>query len=735
MASSIDIREIIDLPQEEDVSLYTVVVTRTGADGTVTGARIPLAQIVGVSGGTEPEPNPVLKLSADGVGFQIGPDGLPLLGQTITVSLEKKDISDKVVWTINRDITIPEDATEVVISGDKEISIGLENVAPAMGVRFTETSYHGWYYNVTATGEALFVNAEMEAEMREEADLDDSSYKVTMDSEDIPSMEMDNDNPPAIFYYCEGPSAQHLVRSDSATRVYVRADVHGLFNMEHNDHALCIYFIAMSAGGMDEEGNQIPTLQHTMMACLDRVREGVYSAVLTFYAGELSQGDEWPFNYLIAGGYIMPVNDPTKAGTRGGFTLDGLTFISVTNNMTAFAEIGLDDEEKIKSFLDAQDYHEGAFTAIGALPDPVIGDDPITITVEADGVEDSIELPVTVSTPVKDLVLEVHPTSLVKGADGVPLIGQAAVVRAFEEGVEGSIVWSDNIGLDIREGAHKVVISTSLMRSIGSISNTLKSIYTTSSSSQPESSWWTNSGDYGRYQVKHVSEDGEAVLRGEFQEAGVALLDDVPLLPTGLEGESSTSFNLLSGLDGSPLALSGTPSMLYLRARFNSIENVSISDMYCILNVRIVGDGQDRGEVTPTSILAKMHRVGDFECSCVVTLDAGTFATNTETPPIQLTDCMVLPRNDVSMEGKFARYSLNQLFLIPIMAHADALSEIGVSSADEVEAFFDSSKMESSSFTPKGLVRNPAIDGTNISLTASVDGITKSVMIPFVTED
>ena len=34
-----------------------------------------------------------------------------------------------------------------------------------------------------------------------------------------------------------------------------------------------------------------------------------------------------------------------------------------------------------------------------------------------------------------------------------------------------------------------------------------------------------------------------------------------------------------------------------------------------------------------------------------------------------------------------------------------------------------------------GFVRNPAIDGTNISISASVDGITKSVMIPFVVGD
>ncbi len=743
MATSIDIRQIIDLPEDGELELYSVAVTRTAADGTVTGARIPLAQIVGASGGTTPEPgpgpeqkpDPMLKLSADGTGFRIGPDGLPLPGQTITVSLERRDISGKVVWTINRDISIPEDATEVVISGDRAISIELENVAPPMDLRATETSYHGWNYIVTATGESLFVSSPEEAELMETIPEENAMTKVTVDGEDHPGMEFDDDNPPGLFYYNESAGAQHLVRSASDTRVYVRVDVHGMFNMEHNDHAVMTYFMCMSSGGTDEEGNQEISLQHIILGKLTKVREGVYSAILAFSAGELDQDGAYPFNYLIAPGYILPVNDPTKAGGRGGFTIDGLTFISVTNNLEGFTMLGLDDEERIKAFLDAQDHHDGVFTAVGALPAPVIGTDAITISVEADGLEDSIELPVSVVEPARDLVLEAHPASLLKDTDGRPLIGQAAVVRAFPQGLDGRIAWSDNIGLDISEDARKVVISTSLLRSIGTVENIINSPYYTSVGTKPGSSWWMNTGSSGNFLMRHVSSDGEDTLREIFQSGGIRLQDEVPLLPTGLECEVSTSFNLLSGLDGSPMATSDATGMLYIRVRFYSLENASTSGMYCLLNVKVVAEGQDHGEVTATPILTRMHRIDDSECSCIVTLAPGTFQTNSGTPPIQLRDCMILPTNDPGREGRMAKYNIGQVHVIPLMPYAGEFAEIGVSSEYEIEAFLDSSEMSSGSFTPKGFVRNPAIDGTNISISASVDGITKSVMIPFVTED
>lgn len=48
---------------------------------------------------------------------------------------------------------------------------------------------------------------------------------------------------------------------------------------------------------------------------------------------------------------------------------------------------------------------------------------------------------------------------------------------------------------------------------------------------------------------------------------------------------------------------------------------------------------------------------------------------------------------------------------------------------------FNSLKRLYSSFTAEGLVRNPAVDGTDIAITASIGGVTKSVMIPFETAD
>lgn len=142
-----------------------------------------------------------------------------------------------------------------------------------------------------------------------------------------------------------------------------------------------------------------------------------------------------------------------------------------------------------------------------------------------------------------------------------------------------------------------------------------------------------------------------------------------------------------------------------------------------------------KGEVTATPILTRMHRIDDSECSCIDPLAPGTFQTNPGTPPVQLRDCMILPTNDPGHEGRMAKYSIGQVHVIPLMPYAGELAEIGVSSEYEIEAFLDSSEMSSGSFTPKGFVRNPAIDGTNISIGASVDGITKSVMIPFVVGD
>lgn len=738
MATSIDIRQVIDLPEGQDLDLYTVVVTKTTADGTVTGARIPLAQIMGgitPEPEPEPEPDPMLRLGADGAGFDIGPDGLPLPGQTITVTLEKRDIEGVVKWTINRDISIPEDATEVVISGDRRISLEVENVAPPLDVRLSETNYNGWSYFVTPSGEVINVTSGAERKELESAPEGTPGVKVTTDADDFPSTEFDNDYPPAAFYYSEGPEAQHLVKSGSDTRVYVRADVHGLFNMEHNDHALMTYFMGMSSSGADDEGNQVMSLQHIILSRLDRVREGVYSAILTFSAGELDQDGSFPFNYGIVPGYILPVNDPVKAGTRSGFTLDGMTFISVTDNLEAFAGIGLEDEEAIKAFLDAQDHHDGTFTAVGALPDPVIGTDAIVITVEAGGLEDTIELPVSVVTPEKDLVLEAHPTTLLKDAEGRPLIVQAAVVRAFPKGLEGSIRWTDNIGLNIAEGARKAVISASMLAKVESIKSILESTYVTTVKTEPGSSWWTKTGNSGEYSIGYVSTEGEEEIRSLFQQGGISLQDEVPLLPRGLEGEISTSFTILSQLDGSPLAVSGGKALVYIRAEFNNPTNIPMSSMFCLVNVRKVADGQAPGEASTTSILTRMHALNDRECSCVVTIDPGTFSTNTETAPIQFTDCMILPVNDPTLEGRKAKYNLSKVNVIPYNAHADRLAEVGVTDAYEMEMFFDTSDMGYSTFTAEGLVRNPAIDGTDIAITASVGGVTKSVMIPFKTAD
>lgn len=96
---------------------------------------------------------------------------------------------------------------------------------------------------------------------------------------------------------------------------------------------------------------------------------------------------------------------------------------------------------------------------------------------------------------------------------------------------------------------------------------------------------------------------------------------------------------------------------------------------------------------------------------------------------------MILPVNDPALEGRKAKYNLNKVTVIPYNAHADGLAEIGVTDAYEMETFFDSSDMGYSSFTAEGLVRNPAVDGTDIAITASIGGVTKSVMIPFETAD